>query len=470
MNIFCQYEGNSRLENNITKAFIHTIESMDNQSQHSFLEKLLNISIPSDNFSIECYLQTKPVNYETKVQTIDAGKRYLFAFSPTGKAWTKHDIDGIDTKDFSKAKPGLETLIKNQYSHIYSRPISSKELKQQVEEQWDDILEVRKNTGSIPDGWIFIYCGNTPYAVIILENKLFDLDPYQLNNHIEKSLFILSNKPKPIYATYQSIFDKLKPYEDQYLVNQFLGYLVILGYIDSSCLNISFSDSFNADSSIRNRLINPWIKQILSDIAIQISCNNQGTITNRKRQASIIRLKVEYEYLKEINITLNEKDLSLGLSFGSTMKSGSKMLSKIRLPEILKLDKQKMHITFHVSRHVSRNAPVIRESYIYSWNSIQQYFDFLQQNKHYLSKQQTMDSIVDLYNIIKSSNLVQGFDFNAFFTKLDTLGIKCQQFLVVPEITYSPTWTYHDIAILGQSGFQNALLDEIKLALKAFGF
>ena len=39
---------------------------------------------------------------------------------------------------------------------------------------------------SIPDGWIFVYSDGKPEYLVALENKLYDLDPTQINNHIEK--------------------------------------------------------------------------------------------------------------------------------------------------------------------------------------------------------------------------------------------------------------------------------------------
>ena len=47
---------------------------------------------------------------------------------------------------------------------------------------------------SIPDGWIFVYADGRPEYLVALENKLYNLDPTQINNHIEKSLLISSDK------------------------------------------------------------------------------------------------------------------------------------------------------------------------------------------------------------------------------------------------------------------------------------
>ena len=459
LNVFYQYDGKPWLENNITKAFIHTLESLKEKDEREFLSNLLDLTFPEGQFTIDCYLQSKPTKVEEMVKNLPEDKRYLFAFSPSGKSWTEGDIDGIDTKDFQKAKFGIEKSIRDQYSDL-----TEKELNIKIDEQWKDILKAREDTGFIPDAWIFISIDSKAYCVIILENKLFDLDPYQLNNHIEKSLFLKNNKPQPIYRKYQDIFDKLKSYDGEYLVNQFLGYLIILGYVDSS--SISFEDAFKSDSIIKTRLINPWI---LNKIGNSIGINSTGDIDNRKRSKRTIRLKVNYTYLKEININLNEKDVELSLSFGSTMKTGRQMLDKLNLSKIQNLNQDRLYITFHISRHIHGSAPSIKESYVVNWKSISDYVTFLKSNTTFLNRQQTKKEILDLYYKIEQSGLISNFNYPQFINKLNQLSVNCSHFLVIPEITYSPVWSYDKIVELGENGFKQAMLETIKQSLTAFG-
>ena len=115
----------------------------------------------------------------------------MFAFSPTGKAW---GIKGLDTKNEKDIRKELFEEAKKQ-SEI------EEEQEEFVNSTLEEIMKIRENKGSIPDGWLFVDVNNKPVLVVAMENKLYDLDPYQLNNHIEKSLLIKENKPCLLYTS-----------------------------------------------------------------------------------------------------------------------------------------------------------------------------------------------------------------------------------------------------------------------------
>ena len=64
------------------------------------------------------------------------------------------------------------------------------EIKRKVLAQLSETLDIVTNRGgSIPDAWIFVYSNSKPLYCVAMENKLHDLDPFQLRNHCEKSLY-----------------------------------------------------------------------------------------------------------------------------------------------------------------------------------------------------------------------------------------------------------------------------------------
>ena len=86
-----------------------------------------------------------------------------------------------------------------------------------------------------------------------------------------------------------------------------------------------------------------------------------------------------------------------------------------------------------------------------------------------MNRQQTKKEILDLYYKIEQSGLISNFNYPQFINKLNQLSVNCSHFLVIPEITYSPVWSYDKIVELGENGFKQAMLETIKQSLTAFG-
>ena len=87
-------------------------------------------------------------------------------------------------------KKSIETLIRQNY------PLKDeKEIEDLVRKQVNETREIIENRGdSIPDAWILISVNNQLKYCIAMENKLYDLDPFQLHNHCEKSLLMRQNR------------------------------------------------------------------------------------------------------------------------------------------------------------------------------------------------------------------------------------------------------------------------------------
>ena len=220
--MFWQYSGNPRLENNITKAFINTIDSLKIKNKRKVLRELFGVNLASNNrYDFKYYLQKDPP--EALIKAVQDSKRFLFAFSPTGISW---GYEGIDKADKEEIKKAISSHYHNSKDYFYK---SKEEIETIINKETKDVFDNIKNRGgSRPDGWIFIYENDTPSFCIAMENKLFDLDPFQLNNHCKKSLFLKENKI--IYKKYSQILECFDLIRDEFLVDEFMRYMYFLQY------------------------------------------------------------------------------------------------------------------------------------------------------------------------------------------------------------------------------------------------
>ena len=263
LNVFVNYassdtdKDSEHLENNITKAFINTLESLTDDANKDDTNKkvfksLFGIDLP-DKFTCKYYLQWSSTNEEIKqtINQIPKENRILFAFSPTGESW---GIEGSDTKNDEELKAGFEKLYQEKEPGI-----SDGELSKKVNARIEEIKKIR-NGNSIPDALIIVSIGETPMYAIAMENKKYDLDPYQLNNHLEKSLILQGEekKGKIKYKKYRKIIDSIKELRT-YMTDSFVEYMVMLDYYKSD----SFEESFNADEELRQRIIKTQIRMTL---------------------------------------------------------------------------------------------------------------------------------------------------------------------------------------------------------------
>lgn len=184
LNIFCVY-GVDHLENNITKAFINTLDSLNPSNQAKIYSVLLNAFINSENLKSTFYLQQRPD--KELIESVLIQHRYVVGISPTGKCW---GYSYEDTQDEEK----LKVEITNQW-RLEHQESSDEEIEDVALNVVKEIRERRSNKGSIPDAWIFISNLDSKYLIII-ENKLYNLDPDQINNHIEKSLLQVNKEDK----------------------------------------------------------------------------------------------------------------------------------------------------------------------------------------------------------------------------------------------------------------------------------
>ena len=430
LNVFYAYGGKAHLENNITKAFVNVLESLNDNQLKRVVNDLFHFELKDGNYKISFFLQKKPS--EELVEKYP--NRVMFAFSPTGKSW---GIEGLDTKNKHEIRKALEKVAKEQSQF-------EEEQNEFIESTLTEIIHIRENKGSIPDGWLFIDVDNVPTLVVAMENKLYDLDPYQLNNHIEKSLLITENKPEPVYRKYEDILVLFKQL-NTFLCDQFIEYLIILNYsqVDDFCM------ACLADESIRSRLLMNFGKDIL-EIA------HPGEKDFRNYQT--VRCRVNYPYLHEINLSFKDEKIELWLSFGSTQQTAKWMLSSIDRIDIHDSHFSHTYQGFHLLYYRGR---IIKGSYVDKWD-IDEFINYWKKNID-LVKTSTPKEAISLYQKMYDEGKIKKDHLDYIQGRLSN---KKNPILIIPEISIVFAWEYQEASQLGLEAISKQIKDKIHIALK----
>ena len=223
------------LENNITKALINTIENLPTDSSRiSFLKDCEILPKEAEDSSIvfEFRLQRKPSKEE--VTRFPVNNRLLWGISPTGDAWDIRKIP-IEKINFDNRKASVQFILEQIKDELETDDTEKDFAQNEAARLFDEIEAIHNNRGdSIPDGWILIYKNNDntfekePLYCIAIENKWHRLDPYQLVNHWEKSLFIPNGKTR--FSKYADIYRMMRHYENKSsIVIHFLEYMSLIG-------------------------------------------------------------------------------------------------------------------------------------------------------------------------------------------------------------------------------------------------
>lgn len=429
LNIFYTYGDKAHLENNITKAFVNVLQSLEDNQLRNVVKNLFEFDLPKGNYKCSYYLQRKP---DKDLVDIFPNK-VMFAFSPTGNKW---GIDGLDTKNESEIKK--ELIKEAEKEHI---PEDNR--NDFVNNSLIEIMKIKENQSSIPDGWLFIYVDDKPTLVVAMENKLYDLDPYQLNNHIEKSLHITINKPEPIYRKYTDIINAFNKY-DSFIISQFNEYLIILNYTSID----DFTSISKASEDLRYKLGIGFGRDILKIVT-------NGTID--QRDAQTIRARVNYPYLKEINLKFVKEKIELWLSFGSRQNDAKEMYSKIDSINIDDPNFTYYLTSFHLMYYRGRN---IGDSYVTDWN-IKEYIEYWK-NNYELIRTMSPQEAVQLYEKLYSDKKINKDKLDCIYRRFAG---KKNPVLVIPEISILFSWSYEEATNLGINELGKSIKEKVDIAL-----
>lgn len=430
LNVFYAYGDKSHLENNVTKAFVNVLQSLKDSELEEAVRTLFGFELPKGKYTTSFYLQKKPKEELVKKYP----KRIMFAFSPTGKSW---GFEGLDTKNEKEIRKVLEEEAKK-VSEI------KEEQDDYIEYTLTEILETRKDKGSIPDGWLFVDVDGEPVVVVAMENKLYDLNPYQLNNHIEKSLYITDQKQKPVYRKYDDILLLFRNL-DTFLSNQFIEYLIILNYTKVD----DFSLACRADEHIRHKLVMNFGKEILNIV-------HDGDKDYRNWETA--RCHVNYDYLHEINLSFKKENIELWLSFGPTQNSAREMLSRIDNVSIND-PRFESYLGFHLLYYRGR---ILNGLYVDDWK-LDEFISYWKNNIDFV-KTSTPEEAIRLYQKMYDDGKIGE---ELLHKATQRLSGKKNLILIVPEISLVFKWNYEEAAELGLENFGKAIKEKFDIALKA---
>lgn len=237
LNVFWSYNGRPYSEDNLTRAFITTLSSLEKIQQIEFINWFIEDKIEGENLEISFDLQNPYLNIEKEVKK--AKNRIVIGFNPSGRCWGNEKfyniLNNIEEYQFEKVK-----LTSDKYENYLSKKLSLEILKLKeidelgksyAEKIKDIILSYLNRGGSRPDAWIFIHRNNILETAVAIETKLWDLDPEQLANHCRECLDI--SKEEVRYKRFKETFDKLKELKTKdknFILSHFLDYMEKVGY------------------------------------------------------------------------------------------------------------------------------------------------------------------------------------------------------------------------------------------------
>lgn len=234
-NVFINYGDAYKLENNFTKALIHTLSFLPISAQLDLLADWLDepalsqLDLPP--YYIRYALQRKPTHFD--IQQVPPENRRQLGLCPSGTVWSG-GLLGVGT-----LSPLFEEGVLQVYQSLYGatpeefeeKKIPGKRRREQREraELEYNVGIDRTGKGSIPDAWIIIEEEGEPMWCIIIENKWFDLNPHQLRNHREKALALPDARTEIRSLSY--LYDSFRNpnYSESSLVPDFLEYLSLVG-------------------------------------------------------------------------------------------------------------------------------------------------------------------------------------------------------------------------------------------------
>ncbi len=311
MNVFIQYRGDERYEDNLTKALIHTFQSLCEKDKRKFCQELFGITLEPNGNSFSYFLQKGPE--PEVIKQFSVKNRMLFAYSPTGKSWgTEH----IDTGDEASIKKSIRGLLRT------SNPeISDDDLEKEVDVQTNEILDIIADRGDPrPDAWILVYSNGKPHYCIAFENKLYDLNPFQLNNHCKKALFLEDNRI--VYHTYRDVIETLSDM-DGYLVRDYLWYMNELHYWDVTAVSELEGMTTEQIKQYAKKCCYELLRKIGRGAPVTRHMDWMDCIQFDKYDSGRCINKIGLEYINEKN------EFSAVLVFAPTQKSASYFYSTL---------------------------------------------------------------------------------------------------------------------------------------------
>ncbi len=394
LNIFWQYNGQPHLENNITKSFINTLDALSQKDKVKVIKDIFDIKLPAGEITFSYYLQTSPA--KEVIEKFSKPTRLLFAFSPTGKTWGHDGIDKHDKKAIKAAiKASIEKIFAEEKDEDYIEQLVKDELK-----KTEDIISNRG--GSIPDAWLLIYTNKKPLYCIAMENKLYDLNPYQLNNHCQKSLFV--DKNIIIKKDYNTIISSLSK-TNNFVANSFVEYMFFLGYCEVS--NLKYLPT-SLDEQ-KYKLAKKRCLKVLEEIS--------NKKTAEKHRSWLMKVDTDNKFNKMIGLEVSRENnkVKLVIFISTILTSGREFYNHIKNVDYT-LPKSKnceIFTQFDFQDTYSKNVNIPYPSN----NSIRGYIEFWTHNLELLKKTTSPQERLPIFKAMLKENLINENSYKELISK-----------------------------------------------------
>ncbi len=448
LNLFWFYEGSPKLENNITKALINTFDSMVWEEKKHFLKAICDIEIDFEGHT-QLYLQTTP--NEEIIKATPIRNRLLVAFSPSGKAW---GLSGIDDDDRFKIKKAVISSLTNDHPDW-----DDSFLLDRANDEFQIICDIiDKKPGARPDAWIVVYKNHFPEFCIAFENKLYDLNPFQLNNHCKKALFLTNNRI--VYKSYDEILDFIAQI-DNYIANEYTRYMFKLGY--SHITNLAQLETVDDNSISTYAKIR--VTQVLNEIGA--SSNTKATY----HRGWMWKLDTNNPFNKEIGFTFDEtkQKFILKLYFFTTQRNARAFYSMSFIPslEMNLIEGCSVEKSFHFQ--FVGTGKNVQESYCGSWNELcspDHYLAFWKSHSS-LIKQSDCNERRKLLHAMFSEDLITRESFDNILYFSDHYHKKLN---ICPELGFIFEWSVKEATALDKMNkFVDDIVSKTKMIYDCFG-
>lgn len=473
LNVFWQYEGKPWLENNITKAFINTFDSLSINNKLTVLAELFNIDLDNtDNYRFQFFLQKESVPIEKAKEVVSEDNRILFAFSPTGKSW---GYSGIDKNNKEQIEKAIEKHYLNSIDYIDRTETEKKEI---IKKEISSVLDNIKEKGNpIPDGWIFIYNdkSDAPIYCIALENKLYDLDPFQINNHCQKALHVKNNII--VYRKYSDILECFNKLKNEFLASEFIRYMYLLKYlrVDTFAQISGMSDEYKAYYA--NKPCEETLRNIFKD---GIDIRKRVKDGNCTKKSKLYRYNTGNDISPEVLMEFVADETSggyLGVSlYFATTQSGGKQLYTCEPEPSYEIKCSHCTVYLATSIHfqtlggTGNVLETITNRYV-DKDGLKKYIQFWRQNPGFIKQSNTGERDT-LLKKMENEKLLDGLESN----KLSEYSKKYQSkkgntnLNVVPEFFVSLRWDFETIVKLEkEKKLEKKIKEAIRSVYKAFG-
>lgn len=243
LNIFWQYDGCNDSKDNIKRAIINFLQYSETNNALEVLSELMNHGEIFKGIELDTSKVTN-IKYSlkqgfTEEEILEFPNRVVLAINPSGNTWNGAIYEEFDMQYDNYLNDlvmlndeRLKQRIVEQFEYSSNKEYVASNVKLIKEIIERCIKERDCKLEPAPTAWIAIYQEQYPICLIALENKLHDVDPFQLNNYLRDTLKVdeMHYDQCKIVCSYEDLYKILLNAKESFVRDNLLEYLYLLGY------------------------------------------------------------------------------------------------------------------------------------------------------------------------------------------------------------------------------------------------